>query len=186
VGGNLTNVAVVVPVSDVPDGTTRRQRFDAGLARLPAVAERLREVRWVGPVLAAGPFARRTTRATADRVALVGDAADFYDPFTGEGVYAALRGAELLADGVGDLVERDALSAGALAAYDDLRRREFGRKWLLERVIAWSIAHPVVFERVAQRLAARPAMADLLVGVTGDFVPPREVLRLSYLLRLVL
>jgi hypothetical protein len=39
---------------------------------------------------------------------------------------------------------------------------------------------------VAQRLAARPAMADLLVGVTGDFVPPREVLRLSYLLRLVL
>ena len=185
VGGSLTNVAVVVPVSAVPDGTTRRQRFDAGLARLPAVAERLRQVRWVGPVLAAGPFARRTTRATADRVALVGDAADFYDPFTGEGIYAALRGAELLADGVGEWIERDVLSRTTLAAYDAARRREFGRKWLLERAIAWSIDRPALFERVAQRLAARPGMADLLVGVTGDFVPPREVLRPSYLLRLV-
>jgi hypothetical protein len=27
-------------------------------------------------------------------------------------------------------------------------------------------------------------MADLLVGVTGDFVPAREVLRASYLLNL--
>jgi hypothetical protein len=28
-------------------------------------------------------------------------------------------------------------------------------------------------------------MADLFVGVTGDFVPAREVLRPSYLLRLL-
>lgn len=185
VGTNLTNVAVVVPASDVPPGKTRRQRFEAGLSRIPAVAERLRQARWVGPVLAAGPFARRTTRATADRVALVGDAADFYDPFTGEGIYAALRGAELLADGVGEHIERDSLSGTALATYDAARRREFGRKWLLERAIAWAIDRPAVFERAARRLAARPGMADLLVGVTGDFVPPSRVLRPSFLLRLV-
>lgn len=185
VGADLTNVALVVNAADLPGGETARQRFAAGLARLPAVAERLRQVRWTGPVLAAGPFARRTTRATADRVALVGDAADFYDPFTGEGIYAALRGAELLADGVGELIERDTLSAARLAVYDAARRRAFGRKWFLERAIAWSIERPMLFERVARRLAARPGMADLLVGVTGDFVPPGAVLRPSYLLRLV-
>ncbi|MBE0591779.1 MAG: geranylgeranyl reductase, partial [Gemmatimonadales bacterium] len=109
----------------------------------------------------------------------------FYDPFTGEGIYAALRGAELLADGVGELIERDTLSAARLAVYDAARRRAFGRKWFLERAIAWSIERPMLFERVARRLAARPGMADLLVGVTGDFVPPGAVLRPSYLLRLV-
>jgi hypothetical protein len=34
-------------------------------------------------------------------------------------------------------------------------------------------------------LSRRRDMADLLVGVTGDFVPPREVLRPGYLLKLL-
>ena len=46
-----------------------------------------------------------------DGVALVGDAAGFYDPFTGEGLYTALRGAELLAE-----VAHDALRAGRVLA----------------------------------------------------------------------
>jgi len=185
VGRGLTNVAVVMDAAAPIGGRTPRERFDAGLARVPAVAERVRGVSWVGPVLGAGPFAHRTARATADRAALVGDAADFYDPFTGEGIYAALRGAELLVSEIGGLLERDQLSADALVVYDAARRREFGGKWLIERAIAWAIARPALLDRVAQRLARRPGLADLLVGVTGDFVPPRTVLRPSYLLRLV-
>jgi hypothetical protein len=34
-----------------------------------------------------------------------------------------------------------------------------------------------VLDHVAARLARRPALADLLVGATGDFVPPWRVLR---------
>jgi hypothetical protein len=37
----------------------------------------------------------------------------------------------------------------------------------------------------ARVLSRRRDMADLLVGVTGDFVPPREVLRPGYLVRLL-
>jgi hypothetical protein len=39
--------------------------------------------------------------------------------------------------------------------------------------------------RAARTLARRRDMADLFVGVTGDFVPAREVLRPSYLFRLL-
>jgi hypothetical protein len=35
-------------------------------------------------------------------------------------------------------------------------------------------------------MAARKELADLLVGVTGDFVPASQVLRLGYLARLFL
>jgi flavin-dependent dehydrogenase len=185
VGPDVTNVAVVFDASrPVPSGSVR-ERFDAGVSRFPEVAERLRGAQIVAPILAAGPFARASKRATADRVALVGDAADFYDPFTGEGVFAALRGAELLADYVADGLERDVLSGDALQGYDRARRRQFGGKWLNERAIAFAIDRPALFDRIADRLARRPGMADLLVGVTGDFVPPRAVLRPSFAVRLV-
>jgi hypothetical protein len=44
---------------------------------------------------------------------------------------------------------------------------------------------PVV-NRAVRALAGKKQLADLLVGVTGDFVPPREVLRFGYLAQLFL
>jgi flavin-dependent dehydrogenase len=139
--------------------------------------------RRVTPVVATGPFASHARRAWSPGVALVGDAADFFDPFTGEGIYSALRGGELLA---GSMLE--ALSARTtrqaddiLAAYDSARRKEFGGKWIVERVIGTVVSSPRLINRAARNLAANKPAADLLIGVTGDFVPAREVVNLSYL-----
>ena len=48
-----------------------------------------------------------------------------------------------------------------------------------------AVAFPALLNRAASVLARQRDMADLLVGVTGDFVPPREVLRPSFLWRLL-
>ena len=115
--------------------------------------------------------------------ALVGDAADFFDPFTGEGIYSALRGGELLAESVfvalGAKTSRD--TDRALADYDAARRREFGGKWIVERAIGAFVGAAPLINRAARSLSARKDLADLLIGVTGDFVPAREVIRLGYL-----
>ena len=126
-------------------------------------------------------------RAWAPGAALVGDAADFFDPFTGEGIYAALRGAELLAPHVAWRSRRvDATDAdAALKAYDRERVHEFSGKWAVERLIGAAVSFPRLMNIAAHSLALRPAMAHTMVGVTGDFVPAREVLRPGYLLRLV-
>jgi hypothetical protein len=73
----------------------------------------------------------------------------------------------------------------ALAAYERCRRHEFTGKWIVERIVGAATAYPALMNRAARTLARRRDMADLFVGVTGDFVPPREVLRPSYLLRLL-
>ena len=66
--------------------------------RWPALAERLAAARLCEPPRAIGPLALECRGVSAPGAVLVGDAAGFYDPFTGEGVTLALRTAEL-ADG---------------------------------------------------------------------------------------
>jgi flavin-dependent dehydrogenase len=58
-------------------------------------------------------------RASGPGWALIGDAAGFADPITGEGIYYALKSADLLAD---------ALLAGTAETYESLWRGAFGRE----------------------------------------------------------
>ena len=190
VGNGMTNVAVVVPASradEISSGGSEAflQRW---IDSRPQLRDRFIGARRVTPLRATGPFASRARRAWAPGVALVGDAADFFDPFTGEGIYAALRGGELLAPyAVAALRATSPLGERtALEAYDRARRHEFGGKWLVERMIGTAVAFPALLERAARSLSRRPAMADLLVGVTGDFVPASAVLNPAFLARMLL
>ena len=146
--------------------------YRATLGRWPRVAERLARATLTEPPRAIGPLALEAGRVSVPGAALVGDAAGFYDPFTGEGVTLALRGAEILAD-VADRALRDGASLGE---YDRLRaeatRDKFRLNRLLQRVVAW----PALANGVARRLARRPDLADRLVGIAGDFVPARTAL----------
>src|SRR5437870_248689 len=185
VGDGVTTVALVVPLAAVRrsrgEGRDFRRDFFAELERFPGLAGRFDPRRLVRDVLATGPFAQwsRTAVAPGGGAVLVGDAADFFDPFTGQGIYAALRGAELLAQCLIPALGR--LDAAALAPYDRARRREFRGKWLLERLIGVGVGWPALTDRVVRRLAARPDLADLLVSATGNIVPARRVLRASVL-----
>ena len=183
VGGGLTTVAAVFPVSRSREISRDRVEFlRRWLFDQRRLALRFASADRVTPVVATGPFASYARRAWAPGAALVGDAADFFDPFTGEGIYAALRGGEILADHVNESLAAatPALADAALREYDYARRREFGGKWLVERVIGAVVASPRLINRAARRLAARKDLADLLIGVTGNFVPAREVIRLGY------
>lgn len=184
VGGGVTTVALVVPARHARGFALGREAFlDAWLAARPQLARRFAGATRVSPVVATGPFASRARRAWAPGAALVGDAADFFDPFTGEGIYAALHGGEMLAPFIIDALGAESLGSAdrALARYNAMRRREFGGKWIVEWVIGAVVGSPRLMNRCARVLAARKEMADLLVGVIGDFVPPSAVLNARYL-----
>ncbi len=187
VEGGLTNVAMVVPAAYGREiAGDRTGFFEAWLRARPQLAGRVAGALRVTPVVATGPFASHARRAWAPGAALVGDAADFFDPFTGEGIYSALRGGEMLAPfamralGASSTAAADA----ELRAYDQARRAEFRGKWIVERLINAAVGFAPAMNYFARTLAERKDMADLLVGVTGDFVPASEVLRPSYLLNL--
>jgi len=186
IGGGTTNVALVVPRTRAAGARGRAEGFFLEALRgFGPVARRIERASVVRPVLATGPFSAWSGRVTADGAALLGDAADFFDPFTGEGIYSALRGAELLAEPVSVALERPGIVRGAaLDSYRRARRRAFAGKWAVERLIGYGMLVPRLFDRAVARLERR-GLAHTLIGVTGDFVPAREVLNPSFIARML-
>ena len=182
IGDGVTTVALVVPFK----GAQRGARFFEELDRFPGIAGRFDPARIVRRVLATGPFARWSRRpvASGGGALLVGDAADFFDPFTGQGIYSALRGAELAASAILETLATG--GAASLDGYARARRREFGSKWILERMIGIAVGWPALIERVVGRMARRPQLADLLVRATGNCIPARLALAPPVLAGLIL
>jgi geranylgeranyl reductase family protein len=176
-GGGLANVTLVVPHdigSNARGGAT--EFLLEQLECYPGVAGRVRAATVHREVMVTGPFDAMSRRSTADGVLLVGDAADFFDPFTGEGICTALAGGELAAAVLHEaLAGRGPVTAAHLARYRTLRRRAFLGKWIIERMIGYAMLAPSLFDRAVQRLERR-GMADTLIGVTGHFVSPWRIL----------
>ena len=186
IGGGLTNVSLVVPRR-----LARRARGDATgffhreLRRFERLAGLLRAARRASPVRAAGPFAVRSRHPAVPGGLLVGDAAEFFDPFTGEGIHAALRGAELASEAIlAALGHQAPVPLEARRGYLRARRLVFGGKWIVERMIGYGMLSPALFDRAVGRIGRRPPMAHTMIGVTGDFVPPGEVLNPRFLARM--
>jgi flavin-dependent dehydrogenase len=185
---DLVNVALVVPSRRASDARGRpAEFFFECLAEFPGVADRLRTGRVVRPIMATGPFAARSRRVVTASSLLVGDAADFYDPVTGDGIYSALRGAELVAESmIPALAEPGPVNPKALRRYQRLRRQAFAGKWLMERVTRYLMYFPSLFDRTVSRLGRYEDMAHTAIGVAGGFVPVRELFKPAFISRMVL
>jgi flavin-dependent dehydrogenase len=176
------NLSLVVPLDDATPYSERLDQFLAARVRhLPHVARRLAGATRVEPVRAMGPLAYRVAPPAVAGVLLVGDAAGFYDPFTGEGMFAALRGAELLVEAAGADLRRGRVTMETLVAYERRRHDAFGTKARLARLLQTVIGRRWFANRVGRALAQRPHVLDVVMGVLGDYVPPRAIL--SALLR---
>ena len=139
-------------------------------------------------ILACGPFDWPTRRIVFDGVALVGDAAGYYDPFTGQGIFQALAGAQLLAEHVAGVLQSQAVTKSALSAYALAHRSLVRSSRRVQRAIEFVCARPSLAERVITGLSHAPDMAARLIAVTGDVRPARDLLSprtLATLLRAV-
>ncbi|HVR85317.1 MAG TPA: NAD(P)/FAD-dependent oxidoreductase [Planctomycetota bacterium] len=176
---NLVNINFVLDKSSMGGARGDMEGYYRHcLERNPRLRKRLRHARLQGPVRATGPMARRCRGTAAPGALLIGDAAEFVDPFTGEGLFVALRSAELAARFIQEG------EAASLERFARARKAEFGEKmrmcWQLQKFLY----KPALANYVVHRLAARPILADRLTAVTGDYVPPGAVMTFSFLLKL--
>lgn len=139
-------------------------------------------------IAGASPLGHRVTRragmigANRHGWLLVGDAAGFLDPFTGEGLHRALVSAELAAAA---LLATAGRRAAALAAYDRQMRRRFLVKDAVSSLVQAFLARPRLFEYAARRVASRAPVRATMGLVMGDLVPASRALDPRYLAALL-
>lgn len=184
-GPRRGNVAFVVDRRDMPAAAGDLESFyRRTLARWPRLVERLAGATLSEPPRALGPLALEAREVWAPGTLLVGDAAGFFDPFTGEGITLALRSA-LWAAEVGARALRTRTGPLDLRAYASLRRAATRDKFRLNRLLYEVLRRPAAADWLAARLANRQRLADRLVGIAGDFVPTPEAFGLGLLAELL-
>jgi flavin-dependent dehydrogenase len=174
------NVGMALPLPH--RGDTRlpaQRRFESAIAALPAVAARLRGSRRLTPIHGAAPIGHRVARAAGDGWLLIGDAAGFIDPFTGEGIYRALRSARLASEAL------EGPDASVTHHYLAARRAAFASKDALTWLIQGMLAAPPVLSYAVRRLGKRRRIAEVLGGALGDCRPATDALSPAALLEVL-
>lgn len=127
------------------------RRWPDLLARFPALRERLGDAPAVTPAQGAGPFERRVRRRVAGRVLLIGDAAGYLDPLTGEGVRLGLDAGRAAVE---------ALVRGRPRGYEQAWRRLTRSYWTLTSALL-AVAGSPLRRAIVPAVAACPPLFDL-------------------------
>ncbi|QJC51976.1 NAD(P)/FAD-dependent oxidoreductase [Paenibacillus albicereus] len=176
--GGEANATLVLPAAAAASSAAAlrhgRPALLAALRASPTLAARALQAEASGEALACGPFDAPVRSACSGRVLLVGDAAGYYDPLTGQGLFRALRGAELAASALADA--RHAGDARPLQAYGSQLRREFGPGAALQRWIEYGASRPRLF-RAALAGIRWSGTAERLASRIGDCPPGAEFRR---------
>jgi flavin-dependent dehydrogenase len=141
-------------------------RFDVLLARVPALAARLRGAPPLSRDRGAGPFHQRVRGVHRGRLALVGDAAGYVDALTGEGVALALQEAVALGT---------AMARGDLAPYARRHRRLTLLSDTLTHLLLVAERRPPVRRRLMATLGRDPGLFSRLLGIHARALPPTSL-----------
>jgi 2-polyprenyl-6-methoxyphenol hydroxylase-like FAD-dependent oxidoreductase len=180
------NVMVVVPKQRLAQWSGD---VDAGVGGAAAALGRgvrsFSEASRIGPRVSIGPLAHDVRRAAGSGAILIGDAAGFVDPFTGQGIFLALTGAERAADAILAALARPDRSARAFAAYARWRADDVAWRRRLCAAVALLVDVPPLARRAARRVGRFPDAAALLMEALAGAIPPQRAFRPSVLGRFV-
>lgn len=176
-GGSRANVMVVVPRNLLARWAGD---IDAGVGGAAAALGRgvrsFDGTTRIGARVSVGPLAHAVRTPVAPGAILVGDAAGLLDPFTGQGIFLALIGAEHAASAICD---------GTHEAYARWRTHDLAWRQRLCKAVALLIDIPPLARHAATRLARFPETGTTLLEALAGTIPPQRAFTRAGLARLI-
>ena len=182
----MANVTIALTRRELRTWRGRLQSaYWAALRAFPGLEDRLAQAALVGKLRTSGPLGYCRRQAVIGGVLLAGDAAAHMDPMTGQGVYLAIRSAELAASTALRALGGGGSTRRILRGYDHLHRREFADAFLLSRALQCLAFRPPVMRRAMRRMAGAPEIGTRLIDAIGNVHPPASVLRPAFIARVL-
>jgi flavin-dependent dehydrogenase len=140
----------------------------------------------VGPRVSIGPLSHRVTHVARPGALLVGDAAGFLNPFTGQGIFLALVRARRAADTIAAALATRAGEERRLREYEETLRADMRVRARVSAVVDALVDVPFLARRAALRVRRFPQIANALLEVLSGSQTPQKALPYAVFARLLL
>ncbi|UOQ74679.1 NAD(P)/FAD-dependent oxidoreductase [Hymenobacter cellulosilyticus] len=163
-----------------------RERMTEMLETHPALKERFREARRLGPIKGFGlPLGSKRRVISGAGYLLLGDAASLIDPFSGEGISHAMVSGRHAADWATRALAANDTSGAFLQQYDTAVYRRLGQELRLSHWLQRLLQFPALFNFVANRAANNPTLAETISGMFLDLDLRERLRQPSFYLKLL-
>jgi flavin-dependent dehydrogenase len=132
-------------------GLTPERFFWQQVAACPELEARLRAGRTIRPAYARARLGYRVARPTQDGLLLVGDATGYLSPILGDGIYLALRSAEVAAAGVAAAFQHGHCAPQPIHASQQRWQRERQIRLWIGRALILGFQHPALLDTLGKQ-----------------------------------
>ncbi len=185
-GEKEVNFSLVLDAEDLRELGNPVEALNHYLEKSPNLKSRFPKFLEEDKISTAFPIQHQTRSIIPRRnIVLIGDAAGFVDPLTGEGMYNAMLSASLLAEEIIRDSEKSLnISKQVFTNYQKQYSKILRQKILLNRLFQLLIRRPRLVELVASYLLKKQARADTFIGIIGNIYSPiKGILKLILNLR---
>jgi flavin-dependent dehydrogenase len=162
------NACLVQPFAGGVAWRSPEALLEARLGADPVLAPRFARARRAGRAQVLGPLAIDARRPGCAGLLLVGDAAGFIDPMTGDGIRLAFASAEAAAVVTAQLLDGRLDEDAAPAAYAAALRPRIGRKRAFNRLMRQLVGSPRAVRLAARAAAVWPGAFGAVIRYAGD------------------
>lgn len=169
---NEVNVSLVCDSSKVKEHSKASNTLINYLNKSSLLSDSVLSLDEIEKVFCVYPVGHSTSGAISKDAALIGDAAGFLDPLTGEGVFNAIWMARHLADSLKTNQNSLFNNNLALKEFEKKRKQFFRQKKVVNTIFQWIIKKPVIVEVIGKFLNLSSKKRNSFVGIIGNIYSP--------------